>query len=134
MSGAHDPTETYISVDDGGAMTAVPVTADFWPDLMAGKRTVGERLMTGFDVTGDMDHWERHPAGEEMFISVSATVDVTCWHGPEPGEGDRTDIRLEPGQVAIVPRNCWHRFFARRPGRLLVMTWGAGTDHRHDGD
>lgn len=121
--------ETYLEVAEGGAINPIPVTPDFWPDLIAGKRTIDGRLLVAIDVTGDTDHWEMHPEGEELFVSVSATVDVVLSAGAEPDQAAKPALTLEPGQACLVPRGAWHRWIMRQPGRMVVMTWGAGTRH-----
>ena len=37
---------------------------------------------------------------------------------------------LEPGQTFIVPKGVWHRGIVKKPGQLMFITPGAGTEHR----
>ena len=120
-----DLAATYIHLADGGAGEAVPVTADFWPQLMSGERRYPGRLVTAGDMTGDMTHWEMHPAGEELLIVLSGAATLLL---DEP-TGERS-VRLGQGEAYLVPRGIWHRFLARGPARVLFVTYGEGTEHR----
>lgn len=45
-----------------------------------------------------------------------------------PGGEQRTVVKA--GETFIVPRGIWHRALVQKPGRLMFVTPGAGTEHR----
>ncbi len=116
---------TYVHLEDGGAALPVAVGADFWPELMAGKRRYDGRLVMAFRITEDTSHWEMHPQGEELLYLLSGAVDVVL----EEAAGERR-VPLHKGTACLVPRGTWHRFEVRAPGELLFITAGEGTQHR----
>lgn len=124
-SEADSLTSTYLELRDDGSVEAIPLTPDFWPDLMAGKRRLEGRLMMAFEATTDMAHWEKHPAGDEVLLVLSGAVRLLL---QEPA-GER-EIAVAAGQAAIIPRGCWHRIAVREPGQVVLMTAGEGTEHK----
>ena len=122
---AFDLTTTYVHLEDGGAGTAVPVDADFWPALMSGDKRYPGRLVTASEATADWTHWEMHPAGEELLLLLSGAVEVVM----EVGQGERR-VALGAGQAFLMPRGVWHRVEVREPGRFVFVTYGEGTQHR----
>ena len=116
---------TFVHLDSRDDAHAVPVTDTFWPELMAGQRVYDGRLITASHISGDVDHWERHPAGGEVLILLSGAVDVIL----DQPEGERR-VPLDAGQAFIVPQGVWHRIVMRKPGDLVFITPGEGTDHR----
>ena len=72
-----------------------------------------------------MAHWEIHPAGEEVLVSVSATAEAVL----QGEDGDDT-IALVPGSACIVPRGVWHRITVTEPGVVVFITHGEGTEHK----
>jgi quercetin dioxygenase-like cupin family protein len=73
----------------------------------------------------DWDHWERHPAGEEILTLLSGELELVL----DLPDGERRAV-LTAGQTFVVPRGIWHRAIVRQPGELLFITAGAGTEHR----
>lgn len=120
-----DPTETYVHLSAANDATAVPVTEAFWPELMAGERDYDGRLITAHELTENMAHWERHPAGGEVLLALSGAFDVIL----DEAAGERR-IALETGRAVIVPQGIWHRVDVRQPGVLVFVTPGEGTTHR----
>ena len=120
-----DVTTTYVHLPDGGAATPFDCTPEFWRELASGERRYDGRLMTAHRVTGDMTHWEMHPAGEELLVSVGATLEAIFQH--EDGEDT---VALSPGMACIVPRGIWHRIRVIDPGVLVFITHGEGTEHK----
>ena len=125
-SDAFDLTKTYLELADGGRGTEIEVTESFWPDLIAGRRKLEGRLMICSNVTGDVPHWEMHPAGEEVILLQSGAVDFIL---EEDGGERRVALRPET-PCLVVPRGVWHRFETVEPGRLVFITYGEGTQHR----
>ncbi len=116
---------TFVHLDSRDGAHPVPVTDTFWPELMAGERVYDGRMITASHISGDVDHWERHPAGGEVLILLSGAVDVVL----DQPEGERR-VPLDAGQAFIVPQGVWHRIVMRKPGDLVFITPGEGTDHR----
>lgn len=123
---AFDPTKTYLQLADGGRGSTIEVTESFWPDVIAGRRKADGRLMIASNVTGDVPHWEMHPAGEEVILLQSGAVDFIL---EEAGGERRVALRPE-APCLLVTRGVWHRFEVVEPGRLVFITYGEGTQHR----
>jgi mannose-6-phosphate isomerase-like protein (cupin superfamily) len=122
---AFDLSGTYVDLKDGGVTTPIELTADFWAELESGGRRVDGRLMGVFPLTGDMTHWEMHPAGDELLYLLSGAADIVL----EEAEGERR-IVLRAKEACIVPKGAWHRIIVRAPGELMFITAGEGTQHR----
>ena len=120
-----DPREVFVDLAPDGRAKALPVGADFWPALMEGKIVLAGRLLSAYALEADIDHWECHPAGEEILLMVSGEVDVLL---DREGRIDR--VSLAAGRMMMVPPGIWHTFDLRVPGTLLAITPGEGTDHR----
>ncbi|WP_119462106.1 cupin domain-containing protein [Rhodospirillaceae bacterium SYSU D60014] len=122
---AFDLSGTYVDLKDGGVTTPIELTADFWAELESGALRVGGRLMGAFPLTGDMTHWEMHPAGDELLYLLSGAADILL----EEMGGERR-IALRAKEACIVPKGVWHRIIVRTPGELMFVTAGEGTQHR----
>ena len=122
---AFDVTATYVHLPDGGEAIPVECTPEFWRELASGERSYEGRMMTAHHVSGDMAHWEMHPAGEELLVSVGATVEAVL----QRDDGEEA-ITLSPGMALIVPRGVWHRIRVETPGVLVFITHGEGTEHK----
>jgi mannose-6-phosphate isomerase-like protein (cupin superfamily) len=120
-----DLAATYVHLNGHDDAVAIPVTESFWPELMSGTRDYDGRLITAHELSDNMTHWERHPAGGEVLIALSGAFDVIL---DEPG-GERR-IALDAGRAVIVPKNTWHRVDVREVGKLMFITPGEGTSHR----
>ena len=44
--------------------------------------------------------------------------------------GTEARTAVQAGQTFIVPRGIWHRAIVKKPGQLMFVTPGAGTEHR----
>ncbi len=150
---AFDVTATYVHLPDGGEAIPVECTPEFWRELASGERSYEGRMMTAHHVSGDMAHWEMHPAGEELLVSVGATVEAVLQRDELPpcssssreellvsvgatveavlqrDDGEEA-ITLSPGMALIVPRGVWHRIRVETPGVLVFITHGEGTEHK----
>ncbi|MFF2190520.1 cupin domain-containing protein [Streptomyces sp. NPDC058155] len=83
------------------------------------------RMVTIFDGDGLGDHWERHPAGDELVVCLSGSVTVTRDVGGVP---DR--VVLGAGEATVNPAGAWHAVDMAGPASILTITAGLGTDHR----
>ena len=125
-SGAFNLLSTFVHLGRGAAASAVPLTRRFWSELAAGKRRYGGRLMGVVRLSGDSDHWEAHPAGDEFLFRLSGDIDVVF-----DGKARPRRVKLRADRpCCIVPRGAWHTVSARKPGLLLFATPGQGTQVR----
>ncbi|MCL7427057.1 cupin domain-containing protein [Streptomyces sp. YS415] len=83
------------------------------------------RMVMIFDGDGLGDHWESHPAGDELVVCLSGSVTVTR---DVDGVPDR--VQLGPGEATINPAGVWHVVDTEGPTSLLSITATLGTDHR----
>lgn len=111
---------------------AKPVEGFAWdPEVLQAYRTaVAEdgaegRMVAIFDGDGPGDHWERHPAGDELVVCLTGSVTVTR---EVDGVPDR--VVLGPGEATVNPAGTWHAVDMAGPASILTITAGLGTDHR----
>ncbi|MFJ7067911.1 cupin domain-containing protein [Streptomyces sp. NPDC101115] len=116
----------------GRGSTAKPVEGFAWdPEaLQAYNAAVAAdgaegRMVMIFDGDGPGDHWENHPAGDELVVCLSGSVTVTR---DLDGVPDRT--LLGPGEATVNPAGVWHAVDMTGPTSILTITAGLGTDHR----
>src|SRR5687768_5346893 len=83
------------------------------------------RMVMMFDGEGPGDHWERHPAGDEVVVCVRGTATVVR-DSADPAD----TVVLGPGQATVNPAGVWHVVDLDGPARILTITAGAGTEHR----
>lgn len=83
------------------------------------------RMVMIFDGEGLGDHWESHPAGDELVVCLSGSVRVTR---DRDGVPDR--VLLGPGEATINPAGVWHVVDMEGPTSILSVTATLGTDHR----
>jgi mannose-6-phosphate isomerase-like protein (cupin superfamily) len=70
------------------------------------------------------DHWEAHPAGDELVVCLDGTIAVT-----RERDGTTEQVVLGPGQATINPAGVWHVVDHVGSARLLTVTAGLGTRH-----
>ncbi len=120
-------TETYLELREDGEVRRIPLTPDFWPDLISGKRRLDGLLIMASRLTEDMTHWERHPAGDEILLLLAGKATVVI----EGTAGSCVEeIEMNPGQACIVPRGRWHRVKVAAAAEMVFMTPGKGTTHK----
>ncbi|MFF3830611.1 cupin domain-containing protein [Streptomyces sp. NPDC002458] len=83
------------------------------------------RMVAIFDGEGPGDHWERHPAGDELVVCLSGSVTVT-----RDVDGVPDSVVLGPGEATVNPAGAWHAVDMTGPASILTVTAGLGTDHR----
>lgn len=125
MTEAFTLDTTYIHLRPDEHAVALEVGDRFWADIDGRRDLDAGRLMGSLGQSADWDHWERHPAGDEILTLLSGELELVL----ETVDGERRSVLL-PGQTFIVPRGVWHRGIVRKPGRLMFVTPGAGTEHR----
>jgi mannose-6-phosphate isomerase-like protein (cupin superfamily) len=114
MNPAFTLDSTYIHLRPDESALAMEGGAKFW-------QGIEER----HDQSKDWDHWERHPAGDEILTLLSGEMTIVL---ETDGGEQRTTIK--PGETFIVPKGVWHRGIVTAPGRLMFVTPGAGTEHK----
>jgi quercetin dioxygenase-like cupin family protein len=83
------------------------------------------RMVMIFDGDGLGDHWESHPAGDELVVCLSGSVSVTR---EVDGVPDR--VLLGPGEATVNPAGVWHAVDMEGPSSILSITAALGTEHR----
>jgi mannose-6-phosphate isomerase-like protein (cupin superfamily) len=124
---AFDLTDTYVHLEDGPAAVPVQAGPDFWTTRYGRGDLQGGRLVTvfRFESTADWDHWEMHPAGDEIVCLLSGAIDLVL----REDERERV-VELRDRGAYVIPRGAWHRGVVHRPSEALFITRGAGTEHR----
>lgn len=119
---------TYLRLRSGGQADQLPVTDQFWPDLIAGKYGDfhNEYLVSTSRFEHDWPAWEQHPNGDEIVILLKGAVDFLL----ETPDGLRKVEIREPGAYAFVPKGTWHTANPLEPTTMLFITPGEGTQHR----
>ena len=97
----------------------------FWATIQERTDLDEGRLMGVTGQSADWDHWERHPAGEEILTLLSGEMELVL----DMDGGEQRTV-LKAGETFIVPRGIWHRGIVKEAGRLMFVTAGAGTEHR----
>lgn len=123
-----DVEHTYVQLADDASARLIEVDEQFWPDLMAGKRTDLEhgRTMMGFSFSEPWSTWEMHPGGDEIVVLLQGSASFVL----ELDKGVKRLSLSVPGQFVVVPRGVWHTADAQGPTSMLFITPGAGTQHR----
>ena len=83
------------------------------------------RMVVIFDGEGPGDHWERHPAGDEVVACLSGQLTVA-----RDTDGPTEQVVLGPGEATVDPAGAWHVVDMAGPTRILTITPGVGTEHR----
>ena len=125
MTGAFSLDSTYIHLQPDESALAMEGGPAFWAGIADRHDLDHGRLMGSTEQSADWDHWERHPAGEEILVLMSGELELVL----DTGKGEQRAV-LEPGQTFIVPKGVWHRGIVKKPGKLMFITPGAGTEHR----
>lgn len=124
MTDSFDLNSTYVHLTGDGVAETIPVTEEFWPQVIAGKRPLGGWLVTRSSQTRDWPTWEMHPAGHEILILLSGRMDLIL----DEADGPRR-IVLETGSAFVVPPGTWHTAKVAEVSELLAITAGQGTRH-----
>lgn len=129
-----DLQSTYLLLENDGSAIDLPVTDDFWDQLMSGAPTDAKikrlaesdgRMLSSYLMEADWDHWENHPAGDEVLILTSGRMTMLL----EEPSGLR-EIELTPGRTCVIPKGVWHIAKVPESSQLIAITPGQGTKHR----
>ncbi|TIX48922.1 cupin domain-containing protein [Alteraurantiacibacter aquimixticola] len=84
------------------------------------------RLVSMYHFTEDWSGWEMHPAGDEVVVCLSGTLELI----QELPDGETRTTRLEAGEYAINPAGVWHTANVADAASSRFITAGMGTQHR----
>ena len=126
--GPFDMKSAYARLRPDGSAQSLPVDAEFWQDLTAGKfgDFHNEYLVTTQSFTQNWPLWEMHPKGDEIVVLIAGSVDVIL----EKKDGNKILPLREPGSWVLVPKGLWHTVRVHALSVLLFITAGEGTQHR----
>ena len=116
---------TYLHLRPDDAAVAMQGGDAFWRGIAQRNDLDGGRLMGVTLQTADWNHWERHPAGDEILVLLSGRLELVL----ETAAGERR-ATIEAGQSFVVPKGLWHRGIVPEAGEVMFITPGAGTEHR----
>ncbi|WP_345108745.1 cupin domain-containing protein [Streptomyces drozdowiczii] len=116
----------------GLGSNAKPIEGFAWdPDVLHAYSTlvaadgVEGRMVMIFDGEGRGEHWESHPAGDELVVCLSGSVTIT-----RDVDGVRDHVRLGPGEATVNPAGVWHAVDMEGRASVLAITATLGTEHR----
>ena len=121
----HHPDRTYVHLGTGPEVNTIDVTPEFWAAIDERTDLHTGRLITSFAMDADWPTWEMHPAGQEIIYVTEGEVRFHLDDG-----GATTDAIVTAPNYFVVPTGVWHTADALGPARLLVITWGEGTQNR----
>ena len=125
-SGAVDLKRTFLHFTRSHEIEAHQAGDRFWADVMSKRLRLDGRLIGCVPLkTGPLDHWERHPDGDEFLLVLSGAMTVVL----EEGSG-RREVPVKAGEAFVVPTGVWHTFLVSEPGELIFATAGNGSEHR----
>jgi mannose-6-phosphate isomerase-like protein (cupin superfamily) len=133
-TGAFNMLSTFVHLERGtpkrARASAIALTPRFWRELQAKKHRIDGRLMGVVRRARNSDHWEVHPAGDEILLRLSGEMEVVLRRGAR-----RRRVKLgAKSPCCIVPKGVWHTLLVRKPGTLLFVTPGKGTRVRPAGE
>jgi mannose-6-phosphate isomerase-like protein (cupin superfamily) len=125
---AFNAASTYLKLRPDARAEALPVTANFWPDLIQGRfgDFHNEYLVTMHSFDAKWPHWEMHPNGDEIVCLISGSVDMTL---DQAGELSTVSLR-KVGDFVLVEKGAWHIANPLAATTLLFISAGEGTTHR----
>lgn len=129
MAQPYHLASTFLRLRADASAEPLPVDDTFWQRLASGQLGDfrNESLVSLFDFDADWGMWEMHPEGDEIVCLLAGSATFVL----ETPEGERRIELDEPGEYAIVPRGTWHTARTSCPCRMLFITPGEGTQHRH---
>lgn len=129
-SGPFPISADFVHLDNRGGATLLPgfewtrEYLDAYEQRIAADNGTG-RLVSLAPASESWEIWERHPAGDELVITIDGRFELT----QETPEGD-VKSTIVGGTAVINPAGMWHTIDVIEPGRFLFVTPGVGTEHR----
>jgi mannose-6-phosphate isomerase-like protein (cupin superfamily) len=121
---ALDLASTYLALNGAGVATRLP-GKDFMERLGHSPQDMAY-LVSVTHHSRDWPHWEMHPKGHELLVMLEGRLEVKLDDGQQV-----TTATLEAGGAAVlIPPGVWHVARVLKPGRMLGVTYGEGTQHR----
>jgi mannose-6-phosphate isomerase-like protein (cupin superfamily) len=117
--------KTFLNLRPDDSVTTIKVGPRFWQTIKERADLDDGRMVTMNRQSKDWPHWEMHPAGDEVLILLSGELQIVL---ELAGRTRRAALRA--GQTLIVPKGAWHRAIVKKPGNMVFITPGAGTQHR----
>lgn len=122
---SHDATSTYVHLAEGPDVSVIPVTDDFWATIHERTELHTGRLVMATTVDADWNIWEMHPDGDELIVVTEGRVRLHLDDGHAVSQ-----VTVDAPQFVVMPAGTWHTADSLGPARLLIVTWGEGTEHR----
>jgi len=122
---SYDATATYVHLGAGAESSVIPVTDDFWATIDQRTELQTGRLVTATTVDDDWDMWEMHPNGDELIVVTEGKVRLHLDDGTTVSQ-----VTVEAPEFVMMPAGTWHTADTLGPARLLIVTWGEGTQGR----
>ncbi len=119
------PDRAYVHLGTDVTVTTVEVTPEFWASIDERSELHTGRLITSFEMSSDWDSWEMHPVGDEVILVTAGEVRFHLDDGRHV-----THVDVAAPHYVVVPAGTWHTADALGIARLVVITWGEGTQHR----
>jgi mannose-6-phosphate isomerase-like protein (cupin superfamily) len=121
-----DPSQTYVLLDAEGRATQIPGGDAFWSRPKSELDEIGRSwLVSEFECSTDWPTWEMHPHADEFIYLLSGEAVFQL-----QAEEGTTSIRVKGRGAVVVPKGVWHTAKVEAPSRMLIVTLGAGTQHR----
>ena len=118
-------TDSLNILADGSVEVAAASSDSSPVDLGSGLVVVGDpafRSVSAVRLTESSRHrGERHLDGDELVYLTAGSAGIELQR--EDSE-ERQTITLHPGEIAIVPRNVWHRVLVHEPSEFVFMVPG----------
>src|SRR5690242_12277827 len=110
-----DLESTYLGLDRLGRVTPLPVGPTFWQTI-GQNPDAQETLVTVGTGNGDWNHWEMHPHGDEILVTLEGSARMTF-----QTVGGEESFDLNPGKTLIVPAGVWHRAQMQKNLRMMFI-------------
>jgi mannose-6-phosphate isomerase-like protein (cupin superfamily) len=121
-----DPSQTYVLLDAQGRAMQIPGGDAFWSRPESELDEMGRSwLVSEFECSSDWSNWEMHPHADEFIYLLSGEALFQL-----QAEEGISSIRLAGRGALVVPKGVWHTAKVATPSRMLIITLGAGTQHR----
>jgi hypothetical protein len=129
-AGPFNLASTYLRLRTDSLVDPLPVTPEFWPNLMNGaiEFRSHDRLVTMFSFDAPWSNAEMHPAGDEIVcLSAGGPVTMVLF---DAGGAEQQIVLSDPGAYVIVPKGTWHTARTDASCTMFFITAGEGTQHR----